>query len=67
MCIRDSLAQEQMDKKLKEGIPGEYLNLLIGSIPYNAGIKKVTASRQRKSQCRCYKYSVYYTFHFFRI
>lgn len=30
------LAQEQMEKKLKEGISGEDLNLLIGSIPYNA-------------------------------
>ena len=29
------LAQEQMEKKLKEGIAGEDLNLLIGSIPYN--------------------------------
>lgn len=29
------LAQEQMEKKLKNGIEGENLNLLIGSIPYN--------------------------------
>ena len=29
------LAREQMDKKLKEAIKGEDLNLLIGSIPYN--------------------------------
>ena len=29
------LAQEQMEKKLKDGINGEDLNLLIGSIPYN--------------------------------
>ena len=29
------LAQEQMDKKLKEGISGEALNLLIGSIPFD--------------------------------
>jgi len=29
------LAQEQMEKKLREGIAGEDLNLLIGSIPYN--------------------------------
>ncbi len=29
------LAQEQMEKKLKEGISGEALNLLIGSIPSN--------------------------------
>ena len=28
------LAQEQMEKKLKEGIAGEDLNILIGSIPY---------------------------------
>ncbi len=28
------LAQEQMEKKLKNGIEGEDLNLLIGSIPY---------------------------------
>ena len=28
------LAQEQMEKKLKEGIAGEDLNVLIGSIPY---------------------------------
>ena len=28
------LAQEQMEKKLKNGINGEELNLLIGSIPY---------------------------------
>ena len=30
------LAQEQMEKKLKEGIEGENLNLLIGSIPFNS-------------------------------
>ena len=29
------LAQEQMEKKLKNGIDGEDLNVLIGSIPYN--------------------------------
>lgn len=29
------LAQEQMQKKMSEGIQGEDLNLLIGSIPYN--------------------------------
>ena len=29
------LAQDQMEKKLKNGIDGEDLNLLIGSIPYN--------------------------------
>jgi len=29
------LAQEQMEKKLKEGIAGEDLNLLVGSIPYD--------------------------------
>ncbi|MCI8617316.1 MAG: aminopeptidase [Clostridia bacterium] len=28
------LAQEQMEKKLKNGIDGEALNLLVGSIPY---------------------------------
>lgn len=28
------LAQEQMQKKLKDGITGESLNLLVGSIPY---------------------------------
>ena len=28
------LAQEQMERKLKEGVKGEDLNLLIGSIPY---------------------------------
>ena len=31
------LAQEQMEKKLKNGIEGEDLNLLIGSIPYQDG------------------------------
>ena len=30
------LAQEQMEKKMKEGISGEDLNVLIGSIPYKA-------------------------------
>ena len=30
------LAQEQMEKKLKEGIAGEDLNILIGSIPYDS-------------------------------
>ena len=30
------LAQDQMEKKLKEGIAGEDLNLLIGNIPYNS-------------------------------
>ena len=34
------LAQDQMEKKLKNGIAGEDLNLLIGSIPYQD--KKVT-------------------------
>lgn len=29
------LAQEQMQKKLKDGVEGENLNLLIGSIPYD--------------------------------
>lgn len=29
------LAQEQMQKKMSQGIDGENLNLLIGSIPYN--------------------------------
>lgn len=29
------LAQEQMDKKMKEAISGEDLNILIGSIPYD--------------------------------
>ena len=29
------LAQDQMDKKLKNGIEGEDLNVLLGSIPYN--------------------------------
>ena len=30
------LAQEQMEKKLKNGVDGEDLNLLIGSIPYSS-------------------------------
>ena len=34
------LAQDQMEKKLKEGIAGEDLNLLIGSMPY--GDEKVS-------------------------
>ena len=29
------LAQEQMERKLKEGVKGEDLNLLVGSIPFN--------------------------------
>ena len=29
------LAQEQMEKKLKDGVAGEALNLLVGSIPYD--------------------------------
>ena len=32
------LAQDQMEKKLKNGIDGEDLNLLIGSIPYAEGV-----------------------------
>ena len=32
------LAQDQMEKKLKNGINGEDLNLLIGSIPYNSDV-----------------------------
>ena len=28
------LAKDQMDKKMREGIPGEKLNLIIGSVPY---------------------------------
>ena len=35
------LAQDQMEKKLKEGISGEDLNLLIGSIPYGEGAEQV--------------------------
>ena len=35
------LAQEQMEKKLKNGVDGENLSLLIGSIPYKDGDKKV--------------------------
>lgn len=35
------LAQDQMEKKLKEGISGEDLNLLIGSIPYGEGTEQV--------------------------
>ena len=31
------LAQDQMQKKLKDGVEGENLNLLIGSIPYKDG------------------------------
>ena len=31
------LAQEQMEKKLKNGIEGEDLNILLGSIPYGEG------------------------------
>ena len=34
------LAQEQMDKKLKNGIQGEDLKLLIGSIPYDSEDKE---------------------------
>ena len=32
------LAQEQMEKKLKNGIDGEDLNLLVGSIPYSEDV-----------------------------
>ena len=35
------LAQEQMEKKLKNGIDGEDLSLLIGSIPLKDGDKKI--------------------------
>ena len=35
------LASEQMERKLKEGIKGEDLNLLIGSIPYEKGADSV--------------------------
>ena len=34
------LAQDQMEKKLKNGIDGEDLNLLIGSIPYEKDISE---------------------------
>ena len=34
------LAQDQMKKKLAEGIEGEDLNLLIGSIPFNADVSE---------------------------
>ena len=33
------LATDQMEKKLKEGIAGEDLNILVGSIPYNTNEK----------------------------
>ena len=32
------LAQDQMEKKLKNGIDGEDLNLLVGSIPYDGNV-----------------------------
>ena len=32
------LASEQMERKLKEGVKGEELNLLVGSIPYGANV-----------------------------
>ena len=32
------LASEQMERKLKEGVKGEELNLLVGSIPYGVNI-----------------------------
>ena len=35
------LAMEQMERKLKEGVKGEDLNLLIGSIPYEKGTDAV--------------------------
>ena len=35
------LASEQMERKLKEGVKGEDLNLLIGSIPYEKGADSV--------------------------
>ena len=38
------LAQEQMEKKLKNGIQGEDLSLLIGSIPFKGEDKKVSES-----------------------
>ena len=34
------LAQEQMEKKLRDGIEGEALNLLVGSIPYDKDINE---------------------------
>ena len=34
------LAQDQMEKKLKNGIDGEDLNLLVGSIPYDKDISE---------------------------
>ena len=38
------LAQDQMEKKLKNGIDGENLSLLVGSIPFKDGDKKVQES-----------------------
>ena len=38
------LAQEQMEKKLKNGIDGEDLSILIGSIPFKKGDKRVPES-----------------------
>ena len=34
------LAQDQMEKKLKNGIDGEDLNLLVGSIPYDKEVQE---------------------------
>ena len=38
------LAQDQMEKKLKEGVQGEDLQLLVGSIPYNQENKEIKYS-----------------------
>ncbi|MBP3255407.1 MAG: aminopeptidase [Clostridia bacterium] len=35
------LAQDQMQRKLNEGVKGEELNLLVGSIPYASGVDAV--------------------------
>ena len=35
------LAQDQMQRKLNDGIKGEELNLLVGSIPYSSGVDAV--------------------------
>ena len=45
------LAQEQMEKKLKNGIEGEALNLLIGSIPYMGEKDSENANKENDENC----------------
>jgi len=54
------LAQDQMEKKLKNGIDGEDLNLLVGSIPYDKEMGRFTVGLIDRSRTLVLEYNTEY-------